>query len=306
MADPANVVRTFMQHPRFVLMRSIARFGPVRSAAVRAQRAMREPLDRYVARLRTRTSEFFGDLDPVAVAATVERDGFARGIRLPGWAVEELVKFARTDNCWAEQNPHLGFPRGQVEAARQKLGRRFLLAFHFNTRRRSPLIGRLAQDPVLLEIAARYLGTVPTCVGTCLWWSFPEQSTVAARNRAAQMYHFDLDDFKFIKFFFYLTDVDLAAGPHVIVQGTHRAKQPLTWKDTVRIRRFTDEEIASAYGTERINVITGPAGTGFAEDTLCIHKGDAPRGSERLVFQIQYALNDFGNHVDDSKLSMIV
>jgi len=309
MANLVDVARTFAKYPGFVLMRSIARFEPVRSAAVQAQKMWREPLERYVARLRTRRSEFFPELDPVAIAAAVESDGFARNIALPQWAVSELVTFARNTECWAERNPILGFPRAQIDAARQKLGRRFLLAHHFNARRRSALIGRLTEDPVLREIAARYLGTVPKLVGVSLWWSFPESSDAASRNRAAQMFHFDLDDFRFIKFFFYLTDVDDTSGPHVIVRATHRNKQPLPLKDALKARRFTDEEIEAAYGAGRIVSITGPAGTGFAEDTLCIHKGQAPTGAERLVLQVQYALNDFGNQhddVDESQLSMIV
>jgi len=95
----------------------------------------------------------------------------------------------------------------------------------------------------------------------------------------------------------------------VIVRATHRNKQPLPLKDALKARRFTDEEIEAAYGAGRIVSITGPAGTGFAEDTLCIHKGQAPTGAERLVLQVQYALNDFGNQhddVDESQLSMIV
>ena len=161
----------------------------------------------------------------------------------------------------------------------------------------------------MLEIAARYLGTVPKLVGVALWWSYPEQADSGSRNRAAQMFHFDLDDFKFIKFFFYLTHVDSTGGPHVIVRATHRDKRNLMRGDALRVRRYSDEEVETTYGKERVVSITGPAGTGFIEDTLCIHKGAPPLSRTRLVFQVQYALNDFGNQHDDidqSKLASIV
>jgi phytanoyl-CoA dioxygenase PhyH len=304
-----SVVRTFVKYPGFVLMRSVARFGGVRHAAAWAQSALREPVGKYIARLRQHPSQFFENTDAAELARTVERDGFARGLTLPAPVVDELVDFAQCNQCWADRDPQLGFLPERIEEARRKVGRRFLLAHYFNARRRSALIGRLTEDPLLLEVAARYLRTVPKLVGVTLWWSYPTESDAISRSRAAQMFHFDLDDFKFIKFFFYLTDVDASAGPHVIVRGTHRDKPRLRRRDAFKVRRYSDDEIVAAYGRDRIVSITGPAGTGFVEDTLCIHKGEPPTGRPRLVLQVQYALNDFGNQCDDideAKLRMIV
>jgi hypothetical protein len=309
MPSLSDVARTFAQYPGFVLMRSVARFSVVRDSVVWAQCAMREPVERYVDRLRERPSEFFGQVDPAALAQSVERDGFATGLTLPAGVVREILDFARLSHCWADRDPRLGFLPEQVEEARRKLGRSFLLAHYFNVRRGSPLIARLVQDPMLLEVAARYLGTEPKLVGVALWWSYPEQADAGSRNRAAQMFHFDLDDFKFIKFFFYLTDVDSSAGPHVIVRATHCHKRNALRRDAFKVRRYTDAEVEATYGKERVVSITGPAGTGFVEDTLCIHKGTPPLSRARLLFQVQYALNDFGNQHDDidpSKLATIV
>ena len=308
MPSLSNVARTFAEYPGFVLMRSVARFGVVRDAVVWAQCAMREPVERYLSRLRERPSEFFVHADPEALARAVDRDGFATGLTLPASIVGQILEFARVNYCWADRDPRLGFVPEKLEEARRKLGRSFLLAHYFNVRRSSPLIARLVEDPVLLEVAARYLGTVPKLVGVALWWSFPEQADSSSRSRAAQMFHFDLDDFKFIKFFFYLTDVDSTAGPHVIVRATHRDKRSLRCGDALRVRRYTDEEVETTYGKERVVSITGPAGLGFVEDTLCIHKGTPPLSRRRLLFQVQYALNDFGNqhdNIDPSKLSII-
>ena len=50
------------------------------------------------------------------------------------------------------------------------------------------------------------------------------------------------------------------------------------------------------------------AGTGFAENTLCIHKGSTPRATPRLLLQLQYALFDYGamnDHVDRDRLRPI-
>src|SRR5438105_7760723 len=161
MPSLSNVVRTFAKYPGFVLMRAVARFGVVRSTVVWAQSAMREPVERYVSRLRERPSEFFAEADPAALVQAVERDGFGLGLTLPTNVVEQILDFARVNYCWADRDPRFGFLPEQVEEARRKLGRSFLLAHYFNVRRGSPLIARLVEDPVMLEIAARYLGTVP-------------------------------------------------------------------------------------------------------------------------------------------------
>jgi hypothetical protein len=95
----------------------------------------------------------------------------------------------------------------------------------------------------------------------------------------------------------------------VVVRGTHRHKRRRSLLEQFIVRRYTDEEIRAAYGDERIVTIEGPAGTGFIEDTTCIHKGTAPIAGRRLLLQVQYALNDFGNQSDDadeSTLEMLV
>jgi hypothetical protein len=296
-------------HPGFFLMRSIARFDHVRNATVRAQCAIRGSLNGFLRELSGRTSEFFPGADARAVADAVERDGLAFGLNLPPAVVAELLAFAQANPCWIDRNRKLGFPPGRIDEARQRLGRRFLLAQYMNVRQHSPLVARLAEDPVLLEVAARYVGAKPTLVGVNLWWSYPEQADAAARDFAAQKFHFDLDDFRFIKFFFYLTDVDATSGPHVAVRGTHRHKRRASFREQFAVRRYSDQEVLAAYGADSVVTITGPAGTGFAEDTMCIHKGLPPASRPRLALQIQYALNDFGNQNDDvseSALEMLV
>ena len=64
--------------------------------------------------------------------------------------------------------------------------------------------------------------------------------------------------------------------------------------DQWNLRRYTDAEIDRSYAPERIVEISGPAGTGFAENTLCVHKGRTPTGQARLLLQLQYALFDYG------------
>ncbi len=69
-------------------------------------------------------------------------------------------------------------------------------------------------------------------ITTRTWWSFPTKTASEADlSRASFKFHFDLDDWRMLKFFFYLSDVDADAGPHVYVRGSHnrrRVKHQLT------------------------------------------------------------------------------
>jgi hypothetical protein len=60
----------------------------------------------------------------------------------------------------------------------------------------------------------------------------------------------------------------------------------------------TDEEMVKLYGAEEIQTICGKSGTGFIEDSFCFHKAQEPTARDRLVFQLRYALSDYGTGSD--------
>lgn len=143
-----------------------------------------------------------------------------------------------------------------------------------------PHILSLANSQLLLGLAARYLRCQPTISALGLRWSFP----VRAGDSVLQSFHRDAEDWRYLKVFVYLTDVDAGAGPHVYVHGSHLTQAPL------RLRFYSDAEIAHANGPERLLTATGTRGFCFAVDTAGIHKGAAPVQQPRLMLQIQYSL----------------
>jgi hypothetical protein len=300
MGNIRNALSTLAAHPGFGAMRLVGRFAAVRELAVWLQRVgSSRSVAAYMQAEQQRTSEFFHDIDREAIAAALERDGLALGLNLERGAVDAFLEFAARNPVWANRDRALGFQPGRLPAAQAALGRNILIGQYFNVHRNCLVAQRLANDPVLRWIAARYLGTIPRLIGVNLWWSYPTAPTQEELNDAAQMFHYDVDDFKFIKFFFYLTQVAEDSGPHIVIKGTHRRKAFKSSLDRLRLRRYTDQEIADIYRSERIIAIVGPAGTGFAEDTLAIHKGRPPTIGPRLTFQVQFALHDFGNQHDD-------
>ena len=136
-----------------------------------------------------------------------------------------------------------------------------------------PHVLALANDPAVLRIATAYLGCKPTLSSVGLRWSFP--GTGEAED--IQCFHRDPDDWRFLKLFVYLTDVDAGSGPHVFVAGSHRTAGRL------RERLYTTEEIERRHGRESVRAIAGPCGTSFFADTYGIHRGAVPTTRPRLI-----------------------
>ncbi|MBN1377687.1 MAG: hypothetical protein JXA04_00470 [Gammaproteobacteria bacterium] len=144
----------------------------------------------------------------------------------------------------------------------------------------APYLLELANDPRILDIAAAFLGCKPTLTYLAAWWSYHTEKGA----QQAEWFHRDVDDWRFLKLFIYLTDVDDKSGPHIYV--THSAASDKLTK----IRRFEDDEVISAFGEKNILHLTGSAGEGFFEDTYGIHKGQPVKEGRRLIFQAVYSM----------------
>lgn len=145
----------------------------------------------------------------------------------------------------------------------------------------SPDVLALANHPTLIAAAAAYLGCKPTISNLSIWWSLPADGTA----QEAENYHRDVDDWRFVKLFVYLSDVDDGTGPHCFVRGSHRSPRFL------RIRRIADAEVADAFARQDQLKLHGRVGDAFLEDTFGLHKGQPPTRARRLLFQVQYSVN---------------
>ena len=293
--------RGLSTQPGYTLMRAVARFRLARSAVV-AGRALlhRGAVAEYMRECEARmASTLFPDLDRHEFVRQLREAGVAFGLRLPPAMVAEIRRWADESPCFADRLPDRGVHPGAMAQAQERLGKPVLVAQYFNARSQCPAVRRLSEDPALRWIAAAYLRSVPAFVGSNLWWTYPVRALAEDRDTHAHLYHRDVDCFSFFKFFFYLTDVPAGEGAHMLVRGSHRRPPARGFLDRWNIRRYSDEEVLSTYGERDILEITGPAGTGFAENTLCVHKGRTPTSSPRLLLQLQYALFDYGNMHDE-------
>lgn len=147
---------------------------------------------------------------------------------------------------------------------------------------------KLIYDQSLLAFAQEYLGCKPILDLVACWWSAPFKGR--GKSAAAQMYHFDLDRIKFMKFFFYLTDVDTNTGPHCYIKGSHG----ILPNEISRDGRFEDEELEKVYGADNLLELCGKKGSIIAVDTRGFHKGKDLLKEKRFLFQIQFTNSLFG------------
>ena len=209
--------------------------------------------------------------------------------KLPQETINKLVKFA-------SETPvrYLKFDEQYITYSKDEVifdeSKPFSPRFQFRNTQlvNQPDIQKLAFDASLLRIANRFLKTKPMLDIITMWWSLPFSSEAA--DKAAQKYHFDMDRFKFMKFFFYLNDVGPDNGPHCYVKGsTHNIPKAI-----LEDRRIEDQEIAENYPAENILELMGSAGTIMAVDTRGFHKGKTLISGKRLLLQLQFSNAVFG------------
>ena len=91
---------------------------------------------------------------------------------------------------------------------------------YLNPHKNIKLIKNIAYDRTILNIAKNYFKTNPIVQSTQIWWTFSNidkdgQYINPPGNEFG--YHYDVDDFKFLKLFIYLSNVDEKSGPHYFI-----------------------------------------------------------------------------------------
>jgi hypothetical protein len=152
------------------------------------------------------------------------------------------------------------------------------------------LIQKIILDSSFREIAGKYLKSEPILDIVTMWWSLPFGNK--GTSQAAQMYHFDMDRIKFLKFFIYLTDVHTDNGPHCYIKSSHKSIPSNIRNNSDR--RIDDDELRRVYNPSDFKEFTGDEGTILAVDTRGFHKGKPLISDKRLLFQIQFSNSLFG------------
>ena len=215
--------------------------------------------------------------EAVELARTLDRNGIAM---LPGFVSSDVIGRIKAHLLGGRLNER--FPPCRTNFTLESVPENVHVAeYDTDYVLRCPDVVALANHPSLVGAAARYLHCKPTISNISIWWSLP----AGGAPQEAENYHRDVDEWRFVKFFLYMTDVDDSAGPHCFVRGSHRSSRFL------RIRRIRDEEVIEAFSPNDRLQIKGRAGDAFLEDTFGLHKGQPPTGRLRLLLQVEYSIN---------------
>ncbi len=157
-----------------------------------------------------------------------------------------------------------------------------------------PAVVPVAFHPILADIAQSYLHCVPAIGGLNLRKSYV--------NDIAEFdtlyFHVDPNSPKFLKFFFYLNDVDINGGPFCFVRGSHR-KRFRGWSGK---GRWTPEEIERACGRENIVYLTASVGDMIVADTNGFHRGTKVVSRDRVMLTVDYVVHEEFSGTQDAGL----
>ena len=127
-----------------------------------------------------------------------------------------------------------------------------------------------------------------------LWHSFPNKEP---SSEAAQLFHFDLDEFKWFKLFIFLTDVDEQSGPHIYIPRTHKTGSKPFDLLKYGYTRITDDLMSSYHPKSSWKKLTCKRGTMVIANTSCWHKGTHVISKIRSVLQPEYSLSTFSKNL---------
>jgi hypothetical protein len=227
------------------------------------------------------------DHDLETVGATLEREGYYVGLRLEPQLLAALLRRARISPCFAERRP--GEPlmiKDRVSEA-DALASGIKVASYFDQHERWPELRAILEDATFQAIGRRYLGAEPVYQRGELLWSFPQPASALDQLKNAQVLHCDINDYRTLKLFFYLTDVNLGAGPHTYVKKSPNARTLVHQALGQRCASIADETLIETYGRDQVVTICGPSGFGFIGDPYYFHRGTTPTQTTRLLLQLE-------------------
>jgi hypothetical protein len=211
----------------------------------------------------------------------LQRDGF---VFLPDLLtpaqMEEIRKYLLPLDCMDMQKKDTAYYRiseGVPEKCRK-------LGYSHEVLAQCPHFLEIANHPKVIGTVAKVLGCKPTISSLRGWWSFPGGLDRNPQVYQDDMFHRDVDDFRFIKLFIYLTDVSPENGPHVFIKGSHNDAH---W---VKRGPIPDDGVQKYFGNDKFITFTAPAGTVFLENTWGIHRGSPLKSGSRLILQVLYTL----------------
>ncbi len=144
-------------------------------------------------------------------------------------------------------------------------------------------------SPSFLAPISEYLGSFPVLWTSSIWFS-PNTEFTFGRS---QNYHMDNEDFKQIKCFIPLEDINIENGPLTVINAkqTKQLFEKLRKKKIIKYRhtKITDEVIYSFQNKKDEVKLTAKTGEVlFLDTSRCYHYGSRPSPKSRRLLFIQF------------------
>ncbi|HEY9826584.1 MAG TPA: hypothetical protein V6D19_14160 [Stenomitos sp.] len=230
------------------------------------------------------------------IARQLNETGIYQGLQLNQRIISEIVSFAKsTAMLTRDIKPAITLTYASKKEIQASLGEQILNGDYPNPTQSCLAIHQLENHPILHRIATDYLNREAIHQETSLWWAFKSDRNPLTERIGPENFHYDLDDYRSVSFFFYLTDVTPKSGAHLYVKGSHRRKK-IKYQLSLLSRNVADTEIVQYYSSQTIETICGNAGFGFAEDSYGFHRIELPTTEDRLMLKIRFGFHRYLNN----------
>jgi len=251
-------------------------------------------------------SGVIGNLDSASLdrlGGQLRREGYALFEKaLPDDLCDRLLAFALRQPAKVRASDAGPTPSAEEIIYDRANPRGIIYDFHPQVLVNQPDFQRLMSDASIIALAERYLGGKAVLDTVNLWWTAKQNTT--PDSNAAQLWHFDMDRVRWVKFFMYLTDVTPESGPHCFVAGSHRTGGIPRRLLKRGYARLPDADVQREYHADAIKHFVAPRGSIIAEDTRGLHKGLPVLHGDRLMLEFEFSNSLFGgNPAHEAKIS---
>ena len=230
-----------------------------------------------------------------SVLNTINRDSYYKfSSLLKNEKCELILNFINNLNRYGNKNIN------KVTNLKNKEKDISYINFHEKDLIKCPEIQELTLNKLFLNICRKYFGSEPILTNIGIAVTYPTQEP---KTEYAQLYHFDLDRIRWLKFFVYLSDVKENDGPHCFIKGTHKAFSKPYELVKKGYKRIEDKELFKYLNKDDEQILLGPKGTVFVGDSSAFHKGLNPIKKKRIMLQLEYSNSLFGSKYEKIELS---
>ena len=227
---------------------------------------------------------FVGIEDKNVILKSIHNSGIFKGFSLKENVTNEILENIQNKRFFINREKNK-----TILLSDKKENDGIYICRYLNPHKGLKIVHDIAYNKTLIDVATNYFNTNPIVQSTQIWWTFNcrDKNGNSVNPPGNEFgYHYDVDDFKFLKLFIYLSDVNEKSGPHYFIKKEGKKKF-----NQYANRRISDDEALHLY-KDRIMQLTGEKGTSFIEDTSYYHKGSNPeKNHSRGILQVIYGIS---------------